>query len=100
MTRPEVVEAAPPASSPPPELKRSEELEPVRREVRAGLDRVFSDVPARHGFFELQGGYSTTLGPYARAEAGYRVLEDLAAFGFGEVNRAGAVAGAGIRWQF
>lgn len=61
---------------------------------------MFSDVPTGHGYFELQAGASTSAGPYARAEAGYRPLEDLAAFGFGEVNKDGGVAGAGVRWRF
>lgn len=58
---------------------------------------MFRDVPVGEGYLELQIGASSSTGAYARGEGGYRVLEDLAAFGFVEANQYGVLGGLGAR---
>lgn len=68
--------------------------------VSAGLTHVLSDTPVRTGYLELQGGWSAQQGAYARAEAAYLPYQNLALFGFGQLDKMGAQAGAGVRLTF
>jgi len=72
----------------------------VREEVRAGLDRLLSDVPVRHGYVEAQAGWASQSGPFGRLEAGYRPGENVGLFGFGQAQRRGWQAGVGARVTF
>lgn len=66
--------------------------------MREGLTRVLADTPVRGGFAELSAAWAPSLGLVGRAELGYRPLENLAAFAFGQVStRAEPVLGAGVR---
>jgi hypothetical protein len=68
--------------------------------VRAGLTRLLSDVPVKSGYVEAQAGWSALQGAYGRLESGYRPLENVGLFGFGQIDRFGPMVGAGVRWTF
>lgn len=73
----------------------------AREDVRAGLDQVLSDVPLRRGYVEATATATGATGITGRLEAGYRPLEDLALFGFGEVGTVlPPAAGVGAKWVF
>lgn len=73
----------------------------MQEEVRDGLARVLADTPVRHGFLDLQLGAATDVGAYVRGELGYRPLERVAAYLFGQATtHAGHSAGAGVRVTF
>lgn len=59
-----------------------------------------ADTPVRSGTVDLSLGATQLAGPYARLEAALRPWERVAAFGFGQVDRAGWQAGAGLRATF
>lgn len=68
--------------------------------MREGLRRVLEDVPVRGGYLEAIAGLSVREGPYARAEAGLRPLENLSVFGFGMASPIDQGVGVGVRWEF
>jgi len=53
-----------------------------------------------HGYFEAQAGWATGAGAYGRLEAGWRPLQPLGLFGFGQVDARGRMAGVGARVTF
>ena len=62
-----------------------------------GLDKL---VPTKTGWLEAQVGAGSTISPFARLEAGLRIIDGVGAFGWGEVDRSGWRAGAGARLVF
>lgn len=63
--------------------------------TREGLDKL---VPIRRGYLEAQVGAGSDVDPFARGELGMRITDDVAALGWGQVDRRGWTAGAGARW--
>lgn len=57
-------------------------------------------MPVGHGYFEAQAGWATGAGAYGRLEAGWRPLQPLGLFGFGQVDARGRMAGVGARVTF
>jgi hypothetical protein len=67
--------------------------------VREGLSRALTLTPGR-GYVELQAGWERAFGAYGRAEAGFRLGPSSSAFGFGQLDQHGPMAGLGFRWEF
>lgn len=73
-------------------------LELVMRSVDTGLETVERN--ASRAFVEGMVGASTLAGPFARVEAGAKLLPRLNAFGFGQWTPSESSTGAGVRWTF
>lgn len=73
-------------------------LELVMRSVDTGLETVERNAP--RAFVEGMVGASTLAGPFARVEAGAKLLPRLSAFAFGEWRPVESSTGAGLRWSF
>jgi hypothetical protein len=72
----------------------------VTEKVADGLSLVRKIEPGR-GFIDGTFGWADKLGAFARAEAGWRPLQDLSVFGYGQASTfAGVEAGAGFRLTF
>lgn len=67
--------------------------------MRAGLDRAL-ELPLGRGAVEAIVGASAREGAFARLQALYRPWERVGAFGYGQVDRDGWQAGAGVRVTF
>lgn len=52
-----------------------------------------------HGYLTALAGVTRAQGPFARAEAGYRLAPMAALFGYGEASRTPS-AGVGLRWAW
>lgn len=57
-------------------------------------------LPRRNAYAELLGGASVLGGPFIRAEAGKKINDNLALFGYGEARRDDASVGVGVRWTW
>lgn len=69
-------------------------------QVHQGLSAVLSQVAVGHGYLEAMAGLLREAGPFARAEAGYRLTSSAALFGYGEASRQDSGAGVGVRWNW
>jgi hypothetical protein len=71
--------------------------------LRQGLETV-SALPVGKGYAQLSAGIYKPWGEdwnaFGRLEAGYHVLDPVALFAYGQVDRWGAHAGAGLRFKF
>lgn len=81
-------------------------VEPLAREIDAGLDKVHALTPGT-GYLDAMLGASSDAGAFARAELGYHATEALDLFGFGKVETGRFdqlvprwEAGAGLRLKF
>lgn len=54
-------------------------------------------MPVKTGWLELQAGAGSSVDPFARLEAGMRLVENVGAFAWGEADRSGWKAGGGVR---
>ena len=61
---------------------------------------MLSAVPVGAGFVEARAGFSSALGAFGRVEAGFRPVENVGMFGFGQADRFGVQAGVGARVTF
>ena len=72
----------------------------IQTSLSSGLRNVSTGEPVGKGYLEASAGVSGA-DAFARLEAGYRPLNNLGLFGYGQLDRMdGADAGVGIRWTF
>lgn len=69
--------------------------------MRTGLKAVLADTPVRAGYAQALVGWQPSAGLTGRLEAGWRPIEPLSIFGFGEYSsKLGPAVGAGVRVEW
>lgn len=80
--------------------KAEESAMRIQTSLSGGLKDVLSGELVGKGYVEASAGVSSA-DAFARLEAGYRPLNNLGLFGYGQLDQVdGADAGVGIRWTF
>lgn len=90
-------------------LAARQSFDQVRGQVRSGLDRAEALAVGR-GYLEALAGVNSSAGTFGRLEAGWRPLEPLTLFGYGQLSSGlpglpssfgpVAEAGVGLRYSF
>lgn len=67
--------------------------------MRSGLSYALRR-PVGTGYVDFSLGVSQLTGVYGRAEAGYHWIQNVSAFGYGQIDKTGPSAGLGVRVTF